>query len=661
MLIGLLVLSLSTMWGGVKPSNAGVCFVVNGDCGQRVTVKGCEDLGNLRDCVAEGMLPDDKSAKQCTSGGVVYTSDCLCDQKKYKFNTATLQYNATYRAGGDTCKDRTGTYCTQKLCRDEFKYIKSSCDYDMANGRHCLKEKVYREDGITGALICGTNKKAAGSVCRMLYGPNESESLYKGCDCDPSYYPYTKLNKKQYVLGGSSCTGITDGLTRYTDLLCPSTYPNTSCNGNMVPEKTLYEVTLIGAPTCYKCREKTCSEYGAKDGGYYADLSSCKSAATKTQNCVKVDSALTGTRTCYKRIERTCSVVGGITKEACVAKIDNTDVSSTHYCRKNTEFSDCYHFEIGGTCPVAPTCPTGYFADENDCKNSSYDGQSGHTANTCSSENKNGATCYRPTKCKEINSDFHEANIAGVKEIVAGGRQSWYIDMAVYPGYVKCIKKGTQSSSAWYYMYGTSLNSPHTNSNGRIFYWPSNQSKVDWEKQSVMAGVQLKGYTSAGSFGYYDHAVSLKNDPACNGNGGSYLNGSGKLNGSCYQADINNPACSIVSRIADCSSTSSHALPTKEMLEKIAANITQINEALKNAGGEQFVTTNCYWGVGTDKSDEYTRYVLHYNNGKWQVSKVSETSTGQTCKIRSIYFMRNGLQGYRNGKKTFANSMSVSD
>lgn len=396
MLIGLLVLSLSTMWGGVKPSNAGVCFVVNGDCGQRVTVKGCEDLGNLRDCVAEGMLPDDKSAKQCTSGGVVYTSDCLCDQKKYKFNTATLQYNATYRAGGDTCKDRTGTYCTQKLCRDEFKYIKSSCDYDIANGRHCLKEKVYREDGITGALICGTNKKAAGSVCRMLYGPNESESLYKGCDCDPSYYPYTKLNKRQYVLGGSSCTGITDGLTRYTDLLCPTTYPNTSCNGNMVPEKTLYEVTLLGAPTCYKCREKTCSEYGAKDGGYYADLSSCKSAATKTQNCVKVDSALTGTRTCYKRIERTCSVVGGITKAACVAKIDNTDVSSTYYCRKNTEFSDCYHFEIGGTCPVAPTCPTGSYASETECMKGyqSYQYQ-------CYAETKNGSTCYNRFECND--------------------------------------------------------------------------------------------------------------------------------------------------------------------------------------------------------------------------------------------------------------------
>lgn len=44
----------------VSPVNAGVCFVVNGDCGQKITVKpkGCENLGGMEDCVKNGMLPD---------------------------------------------------------------------------------------------------------------------------------------------------------------------------------------------------------------------------------------------------------------------------------------------------------------------------------------------------------------------------------------------------------------------------------------------------------------------------------------------------------------------------------------------------------------------------------------------------------------------------
>ena len=417
MFIGLLILSISAM-GGVEPSKAGVCFVVNGDCGQKINVKGCENLGNLRNCVAEGMLPDDQSVKQCTSGGVKYTSDCLCDQKVYKYNTAALINDATYQAGGDTCKDRTGSYCTQKLCRDTFKYIRSACDYDKAQGRRCFPEKIYKENG-NKALTCGDHKKAAGSSCQMLYGPSAKTYLYAGCDCDPSYYPYSNSNKRQYVLSGSSCTGITDGVTRYTDLACPATYPSTSCSGNMVPEKTLAEVTLLGAPTCYKCREKTCGEYGTTGDAYYADTVSCKKAESATQTCVKVDTSLTGTRTCYHRIditcptgydktcpdgktcetiaaindttktcykERGCSVVGGITRAACVAKIDNTAASTTHYCRKDTEFDDCYHYEEGGTCPVVARCT---YDSKSAC-------ESANSFATCSDTDG----CYYPSACK---------------------------------------------------------------------------------------------------------------------------------------------------------------------------------------------------------------------------------------------------------------------
>ena len=675
-----LTLFVASWWGGVEPSNADVCFIVGGCDKPSIETKDCNSLGyKEKSCDGVKEIVYDT----CVSKGEKFVK-CTCNPNYYML-TERPTNEAAYDI--EECTKIDGKKLYRATCKSDYKYTLS---------------KITREDGETNSSVCsaGQTPVADGGICTMLYGANANNAnkvLYKDCDCD-STYKYKKETPGFSYSG--TCTykyGDNAGETLYTTVTCDTgnSYQAGECKAPLLEDKayTHSQQKELTCRTCkcparykyasnnltgnfavdgnqcgdlyddYKClngwtkdtcfnikgRPKLCetdtnTTYSVKCSktcsGYNANYTFSSSCGDAENVCVKVTED-TGTLTCYKKEKAVCPtgyILGSCPSgKTCDTTTATNDTSKTCYKEK-------------------ATCPTEYYVAEGDCKNSSYDGNPNHKAAICVDENKNGAVCYRPKKCKEINSSYHEANIGGVKEITTS-RGLWYIETAGDYGYVRCIKKGKGSSSTWYYMYGTSTNSPHTDDNGLIFYWPSNQSKVDLGGN--MAGVKLNGpYTNGGSFGYYDHAVSLKDDPECNGNKGNYINGAGETDydRNCYKAKINNSACSIVQRIADCNATALHALPTKEMLEKIAENITSINEALKKAGGDQFTTTNCYWGVGTNKGDEYTRYKLYYYNGKWQVSDVNENSSGTTCKIRSIYFMKNGLQRYRKGKKTFGQS-----
>lgn len=344
-----------------SPANAGVCFVVGGNCGQTVEAKDCTKLGyNYCDAATkEGV------GKSCTSAGKNYYEKCRC--KKSVFPVKASEVGEKYDGVSPQCSDDEGIHYTYKKCKDIYKY------YEGMNSSGSVRI-VYREDKRTKAISCLEGAKADGDSCKMLY--NATETLYEKCSCNRNIYKLNNKTESWYTLGGK-CED-SSGNIYYSTANCASPYTQVSCSGNNVSEntKTLYDYTGSTFKICYKCREKTCGEYGS----YYADEPSCKSAAGATQTCAEVDKSLTGTRKCFKKIDitcptgyyktcpsgkecdtiaasndttktcykekDTCATQGGMTLDACKDKI----INQTKYCKYISK--NCYKVEDGGVCPV---------------------------------------------------------------------------------------------------------------------------------------------------------------------------------------------------------------------------------------------------------------------------------------------------------------------
>lgn len=309
----------------VSPVNAGVCFVVNGDCGQKITVKpkGCENLGGMEDCVKNGMLPDYESAKQCTSGGVVYTSKCLCDPARFPYTKDGLKDNTYYEAGGKTCKDRTGTYYAWKICRASYKYTLNQNDVDAIKN----ESPKYHN----GVAVCENRSMVPYTTlgCDEKDGVSSSFSRYTKCVCDKSIYKYNSTNKGLYALSGVMCKG-TDNVERYTALACPTMYPYKKCTGDLVDAKIMPSSGEANFD-CYTCKCAAKFEYPSTLGnniigsGNQCDTKwdnyTCpttyplqKCTGTTTYACEKITSTVNSKAVCYKQVKKpTCAEIGGLT------------------------------------------------------------------------------------------------------------------------------------------------------------------------------------------------------------------------------------------------------------------------------------------------------------------------------------------------------------
>ena len=542
--VWLLTLFVASWWGGVEPSNADVCFIVGGCDKPRINTKECKSLGYTRtscDSVKEIVYDT------CVSKGEKYVK-CTCNPNYYMLTGKPSNAEA-YDI--EECTKLDGKKIYRATCKSGYKYSLST---------------IAREDGKTNSSQCSTGKipVADGGICTMLYGSNANKVLYKDCDCN-STYKYEKETPGFSYSG--TCTykyGDNAGKTLYTTVSCDTgnSYQAAACSAPLTEDKVYkHSQSGLSCRTC-KCPERykyasnnltgNFAVAGNQCGGLYDDYTCmngwkkdrCVNIKNQPKRCEK-DTNTTYSVTCYKtctgyNANYSSSSNCGDAENACVKVTENTGQLTCYkkeraVCPTGYTLGSC---PSGKTCDTTtatndasktcykekPTCPTGYYVAEADCKNSSYDGDSSHKANTCVSEEKNGTTCYRPQRCKEIDSSYHEAHIGGVKEITTRRDTLWYISEAVYPGYVKCIKSDKYNSSTWYYMYGTSMSTPPNDSNGRIFYWSSTSNQFDWAHQSNMAGVQLHNYASCGSFGCYDHAVSLKDHPHCNQNDGTHRN-----------------------------------------------------------------------------------------------------------------------------------------
>lgn len=318
------VAAFLSLW--CSPSDAGVCFVVGGNCGQTVEAKDCTKLG-YKYCDAatkEGV------GKSCTSAGKNYYEKCQC--KKSVFPVKASEVGEKYDGVAPSCTDDEGIHYTYKKCKSIYEYYTGV-------------ETVYREDKKTQATSCLTGAKADGDSCKMLY--NATETLYEKCSCDRNIYKLNNKTESWYTLGGK-CED-SSGNIYYSTASCAYPYTQVSCSGNNVAEdtKTLYDYTGSTFKICYKCREKTCNEYGS----YYADEPSCKSAAGATQTCAEVDKSLTGTRKCYKKVDIICPT--GY-KLSCPSGKKCDTISATNDTSKT-----CYKEKtISGETDTPKSCPS---------------------------------------------------------------------------------------------------------------------------------------------------------------------------------------------------------------------------------------------------------------------------------------------------------------
>ena len=383
--VWLLTLFVASM-GGVEPSNADVCFIVGGCEKPSINTKDCKSLGYTRtscDSVKEIVYDT------CVSKGEKFVK-CTCNPNYYML-TANPSNASAYDI--EECTKVDGKKLYRATCKSDYKYTLST---------------IAREDGKTNSKQCDTGKTpvADGGICTMLYGNNVNKILYKDCDCDSSYIYKKETPGFSY---SGECTykyGDNADETLYTTVTCDTNnhYQSDACKEPLVEDKAYkHSQKDLTCRTC-KCPDRykyasdkltgVFSKSGNSCGGLYESYS-CATGWTKIKCTEKEKSCIVETNETYDAVKcyKTCETQGGLTKTECWAKINNTADSSSHYCRKNTEFDDCYHFEEGGKCPVVAKCPTGFYDSETSCKTGL---QTGYECSKAIASETGGLTgCYK--------------------------------------------------------------------------------------------------------------------------------------------------------------------------------------------------------------------------------------------------------------------------
>ena len=164
-----------------------------------------------------------------------------------------LGYTVTSCPGGtliDACPYEPSYYKT--CCSSEYKYNKDNCSLLNTTGTSC-------------------------------------GGKYKDCDCNATMYPVTSCTSPQVVATGSGSSCTVNGVKRYSECICPSSYSET-CTGQNMQGKgtgcTKNGTTKYTACECKAGYNLTCSgsggsparptDYCLKDGiKYYNSCNTC--------------------------------------------------------------------------------------------------------------------------------------------------------------------------------------------------------------------------------------------------------------------------------------------------------------------------------------------------------------------------------------------------
>ncbi len=137
---------------------------------------------------------------------------------------------------------------------------------------------------------CGSEYKYTASNCSLLNTTSAScGGKYKDCDCNATMYPVTSCTSPQVVATGSGSSCTVNGVKRYSECICPSSYSET-CTGQNMQGKgtgcTKNGTTKYTACECKAGYNLTCSgsggsparptDYCLKDGiKYYNSCNTC--------------------------------------------------------------------------------------------------------------------------------------------------------------------------------------------------------------------------------------------------------------------------------------------------------------------------------------------------------------------------------------------------
>ena len=137
---------------------------------------------------------------------------------------------------------------------------------------------------------CSSEYKYTASNCSLLNTTSAScGGKYKDCDCNATMYPVTSCTSPQVVATGSGSSCTVNGVKRYSECICPSSYSET-CTGQNMQGKgtgcTKNGTTKYTACECKAGYNLTCSgsggsparptDYCLKDGiKYYNSCNTC--------------------------------------------------------------------------------------------------------------------------------------------------------------------------------------------------------------------------------------------------------------------------------------------------------------------------------------------------------------------------------------------------
>ena len=174
---------------------------------------------------------------------------------------------------------------SDQLCKDKG-YTKTSCSSGNPSG-FCPYNNAYFEE------CCDASYKYTADNC--TYPNTLSQTSCGGkyqCICDTTLYPVTSCTSPQMPATGSDSSCTIDGVTRYSECVCPSNYAETcdgqnqqgkgtGCTYNGTTKYTACQCKSGYSMTCTDIGPVTPSDYCLMNGiKYYNNCKTCENKCT---------------------------------------------------------------------------------------------------------------------------------------------------------------------------------------------------------------------------------------------------------------------------------------------------------------------------------------------------------------------------------------------
>ena len=417
-----------------------MCFIVGGCEKPKIETRDCDKLG-YKDKSCDGVKKIVYDT--CVSKGEKFVK-CTCNPNYYMLTERPSKAEA-YKI--DECETHDKKMRYRATCLAKYDFYTSG---------------ITKEDDSTKVQVCGSGKLLDGDSCVMKYGNNSEKEIYTGCICNRAVY---KLEDKTYDFAtlNQKCTD-TSG-TYCKTAICNADLQTKECSGNYKneegwPKSVTYTDTdgeTKTARTCYKCREKTCTEYGYG----YAGLEACNSGIANTQICYASKKTDVGGVQCYDRRDKTCADYNanytdnsncGDATNKCVAASGTGSLTCykkqpkvcTEYSQYNNE-QDCkndinskFYKCLNSNPESAGGLTTCYYAAEKTCKEMGYSVSklcgkrsetnfaAGESCELVDASLTNGKTCYQLVKKATCATLFAAENENLYKYRIYDAVYKWY-------------------------------------------------------------------------------------------------------------------------------------------------------------------------------------------------------------------------------------------